>query len=59
MSRCQRSHLAPQSQPDRIILSPIALASMRTYKPRGEGLNSYAPTHSTRDHSSTGMEMVA
>ena len=27
-------------------------------KPRGEGLNSYPPTHSTRDHSSTGMEMV-
>jgi hypothetical protein len=33
-----------------IILSPIALAGMRTYKPRGEGLNAYPPTHSTRDH---------
>ena len=30
------------------------LASMRTCKPRGEGLNSCAPTHSTRDHSSHG-----
>jgi hypothetical protein len=37
-----------------IILSLIALASMRTYKPRGEGLNSYPPAHSTRGHSSTG-----
>jgi hypothetical protein len=37
-----------------ILLSPIALASMRTYQPRGEGLNSHPPTNSTRDHSSTG-----
>jgi hypothetical protein len=41
-----------------IILSPIALASMRTYKPQGDGLSSYPPAYSTRDHSSTGMEMV-
>jgi hypothetical protein len=52
---CLLRLLAPDSRSlTCIILSPIAPAGMRTYKPRGEGLNSYPPTHFTRDHSSAG-----